>query len=252
MNSRATLERVRTFLVTHTPLSASGTAPRTFGEAVQARQGVATTVQRLIDVAVVLTLVVAGCSLAVAVGGSLVERKRPFTLLRVTGTPMSVLYRVVLLEAVLPLAAATIVAGGIAYGLSVLTVQQDGAGRDARAGARAGVLRDDGGGPGRLAAGHTLVAAAARPDHRPGQRAIRVAARRERPGESAQEERPGRAPSKSAQKSAPSELGAVPVATILLRMAIIPEKPSLSGLEAKWGADWQARRPVPVRPVQDT
>lgn len=124
VNSRGTLERVRTFLVTHTPLSASGTAPRTFGEAVQARQGVATTVQQLIDVAVVLTLVVAGCSLAVAVGGSLVERKRPFTLLRVTGTPMSVLYRVVLLEAVLPLAAATIVAGGMAYGLSVLTVQK--------------------------------------------------------------------------------------------------------------------------------
>jgi FtsX-like permease family len=123
VSSQGALERVRTFLVTHTPLSASGTAPRTFGEAVQARQGVATTVQRLIDVAVVLTLVVAGCSLAVAVGGSLVERKRPFTLLRVTGTPVSTLYRVVFLEAVLPLAAATIVAGGMAYALSVLTVQ---------------------------------------------------------------------------------------------------------------------------------
>jgi hypothetical protein len=124
VNSQGALERVRTFLVTHTPLSASGTAPRTFGEAVQARQGVAMTVQRLIDVAVVLTLVVAGCSLAVAVGGSLVERKRPFTLLRVTGTPASALYRVVFLEAVLPLAAATIVAGGMAYALSVLTVQK--------------------------------------------------------------------------------------------------------------------------------
>jgi len=124
VNSPGTLERVRTFLVTHTPLSGSGTAPRTFGEAVQARQSVASTVQRLIDVAVVLTLVVAGCSLAVAVGGSLVERKRPFTLLRVTGTPTSALYRVVFLEAVLPLAAATIVAGGMAYGLSVVTVQK--------------------------------------------------------------------------------------------------------------------------------
>ena len=124
VNNRGSLERVRTFLVTHTPLSASGTAPRTFGEAVQARQGVAATAQRLIDVAVVLTLVVAGCSLAVAVGGSLVERKRPFTLLRVTGTPASALYRVVVLEAVLPLAAATVVAGGMAYALSVLIVQK--------------------------------------------------------------------------------------------------------------------------------
>ena len=68
--------------------------------------------QRLIYIAVALTLIVAGCSLAVPVGGSLVERKRPFTLLRVTGTPTSTLYRVVFLEAVLPLVAATVVAGG--------------------------------------------------------------------------------------------------------------------------------------------
>jgi hypothetical protein len=48
VNNPATLERVRTFLVTHTAQSASGTAPRTFGEAVQAREGVAATVQRLV------------------------------------------------------------------------------------------------------------------------------------------------------------------------------------------------------------
>jgi hypothetical protein len=124
VNSAATLERVRTYLVSHTPQSASGTAPRTFGEAVQARQGVAVTVQRLVYIAVILTLIVAGCSLAVAVGGSLVERKRPFTLLRLTGTATSTLYRVVLLEAVLPLVAATVVAAGIAYGISVLTVSK--------------------------------------------------------------------------------------------------------------------------------
>jgi hypothetical protein len=122
VNSQATLERVRTYLVTHTPESPSGTAPRTFGEAVQARAGVADTVQRLIYIAVVLTLIVAGCSLAVTVGGSLVERKRPFTLLRLTGTATSTLYRVVLLEALFPLIAATVVAGGTAYLIAVLAV----------------------------------------------------------------------------------------------------------------------------------
>ncbi len=122
VSSSATLERIRTFLVTYTSQSASGTAPRTFGEAVQAREGVAATVQRLVYIAVALTLLVAGCSLAVTVGGSLVERKRPFTLLRLTGTPTSTLYRVVFLEAVFPLVAATIVAAGTAYGISVLTV----------------------------------------------------------------------------------------------------------------------------------
>jgi hypothetical protein len=115
----ATLEQVRTFLVTHTPLSASGTAPRTFGEVVQARNQVATIVQRVLNIAVVLTLLVAGCSLAVAAGGSLVERKRPFSLLRLAGTPTRVLYKVVLLEAFFPLAAATVLAVAAGYGLAV-------------------------------------------------------------------------------------------------------------------------------------
>jgi hypothetical protein len=124
VDSQATLERVRTYLVTHTPLSASGSAPRTFGEAVQVREGVATTVQRLIDIAVALTLIVAGCSLAVAAGGGVVERKRPFTLLRLSGAPITTLYRVVMLEAVAPLLAATVIAAGLAYGMAVLTVHK--------------------------------------------------------------------------------------------------------------------------------
>ncbi len=121
-NSAATVEKIRTYLVTHTPESQSGTAARTFGEAVQSRSVVASTVQRLIYTAVILTLIVAGCSLAVSVGGSLVERKRPFTLLRVTGTQLATLYRVVLLEAVLPLVAATILAGAVAYLIAAATV----------------------------------------------------------------------------------------------------------------------------------
>jgi hypothetical protein len=124
VNNAATLEKVRTYLVTHTALSESGTAAKTFGESVEARAQVANSVQRLFYAAVGLTLVVAGCSLAVTVGGGLVERKRPFTLLRVTGTKTATLYRVVLLEAVLPLAAATIVAAGIAYGGAVIAVNQ--------------------------------------------------------------------------------------------------------------------------------
>jgi hypothetical protein len=120
--SPAVLERVRTVLATSTPLSESGTAPRTFGEEVQARVAVGDTVERLVYVAVALTLLVAGCSLAVAAGGGLVERKRPFALLRVAGTPAAALYRVVLLETVLPLAVATVVAGGVAWGVSVLII----------------------------------------------------------------------------------------------------------------------------------
>ena len=52
------------------------------------------------------------------------ERKRPFTLLRVSGTATSTLYKVVFLEAVFPLVAATLVAAATAYGISVLTVSK--------------------------------------------------------------------------------------------------------------------------------
>jgi len=123
VRNSATLERVRTFLDTHAPQSGSN-PPKTFGEAVQIRLAYADILSRLVYIAVALTLLVAGCSLAVTVGGNLVERKRPFTLLRVSGTPTATLYRVVLLEAILPLAAATVVAAGTAYGISVLTVDR--------------------------------------------------------------------------------------------------------------------------------
>jgi FtsX-like permease family protein len=120
--SPAARERARTVLVPFMAQTQSGSAPRTFGEIVGARLGVADTVERLLYIAVALTLLVAGCSLAVSAGGGLVERKRPFSLLRVSGTPVGVLQRVVLLETVLPLAVATVVAGLVAYGIAVLTV----------------------------------------------------------------------------------------------------------------------------------
>jgi len=88
----------------------SPTPPRTFGETLQIRAARATTFEQILYAAVALTLIVAGCSLAVSVGGGLVDRKRPFTLLRVSGTPVSVLSRVVLFEAAVPLVAATVVA----------------------------------------------------------------------------------------------------------------------------------------------
>ena len=126
VNSPAALERVRTYLTIHAPpQQAEGngsapTPPRTFGETLQIRLDRAATLEKIVYAAVALTLVVAGCSLAVAVGGGLVDRKRPFTLLRVSGTPVGVLSRVVLMEAAVPLLAATVLAAGIAYGTSIL------------------------------------------------------------------------------------------------------------------------------------
>jgi hypothetical protein len=128
VNNATTLERVRTYLAVHAPpqtgggVGSSPTPPRTFGETLQIRTARAAMAANIAYAMVALTLVVAGCSLAVAVGGSLVDRKRPFTLLRVSGTQAGVLARVVLLEAAVPLLAATILAAAIAYGTSVLAV----------------------------------------------------------------------------------------------------------------------------------
>ncbi len=128
VNGAGTLERVRTYLAVHAPPQVSagpGVAadpPRTFGETAAIRSGRVEVLQRLVYFAVALTILVAGCSLAVSIGGGLVERKRPFTLLRVSGTPLGTLYRVVLLEAVLPLAGGAVAAAAVAYGMSVLAI----------------------------------------------------------------------------------------------------------------------------------
>jgi hypothetical protein len=126
VNSPPTLERVRTYLAVNAPPQVGGdaenspTPPRTFGETLQIRLARATTFEKMVYAAVALTLIVAGCSLAVSVGGGLVDRKRPFTLLRVSGTQASVLSRVVLLEAALPLMTATVLAAAIAYGTTLM------------------------------------------------------------------------------------------------------------------------------------
>ena len=127
VNNAATLERARTYLAIHVPQVSNNpaqaiTPPKTFAEAVAIRYKRAALAGRLFDYVVALTILVAGCSLAVSVGGGLVDRKRPFTLLRVSGTPLGTLCRVVLLEAVLPLAAALVVAAGLAYGMSAVAV----------------------------------------------------------------------------------------------------------------------------------
>jgi hypothetical protein len=51
--------------------------------------------------------------------GSIVERKRPFMLLRLTGTPVRALYRVVLLETLAPLIAASVTAAAVGLAVAI-------------------------------------------------------------------------------------------------------------------------------------
>jgi hypothetical protein len=71
--------------------------------------------QRLADVVIIASLPIAGCTLAVSVLAGLNERKRPFSLLRLTGVPLRVLRRVVLLESTVPLALASAFAIGTGF-----------------------------------------------------------------------------------------------------------------------------------------
>jgi hypothetical protein len=68
--------------------------------------------RQLADVAIVASLVIAACSMAVCAASSLIERKRPFSLLRLAGAPLAVLRRVVALEAALPLIIVAATAAG--------------------------------------------------------------------------------------------------------------------------------------------
>jgi hypothetical protein len=135
-NNPDTLERVRTYLTnfeaTSTETSPShfkgggglsewqmGTIePETFGEVAQIRTNDDKNIERVVLAIVALTLIVAGCSLAVSLAGSMLDRKRPFTLLRLSGTPLKTLTRVVLLESIVPLVVATVVAAGVAIAIA--------------------------------------------------------------------------------------------------------------------------------------
>ncbi|MDT4930544.1 MAG: hypothetical protein QOF92_3411 [Pseudonocardiales bacterium] len=70
--------------------------------------------RQLANVVILTSLPIAGCSLAVSVAGGLAERKRPFSLLRLTGTPLGVLRRVITLEAAAPLLVSAVVSAGAA------------------------------------------------------------------------------------------------------------------------------------------
>ncbi len=121
----ATLEKVRTYLAVHVPplaganVPAGGNQPQTFGEVAQVRQAAIDAAQRVVFLLIGLTLLVAGCSLAVAMGAGLIERKRPFILLRLSGTSSRSLYLTVLLESLLPLAAAAVLAAVTGFVLAL-------------------------------------------------------------------------------------------------------------------------------------
>ena len=98
--SAIAFERARTVLERAFPFQATPIAVAAFDPST-AR--LLTVIQDMTDVIIVASLIIAACSLAVNIVAGLGERKRPFSLLRLTGVPTALLHRVVALESALPL-----------------------------------------------------------------------------------------------------------------------------------------------------
>ncbi|MFI7608067.1 FtsX-like permease family protein [Micromonospora sp. NPDC049366] len=97
---RAAFERARTILVDAFP---TGRFPASTAEWASSSARVFTQFQQLANVVTLASLPIAGCSLAMSVAGGLSDRRRPFSLLRLTGVRLRTLRRVVALETVAPL-----------------------------------------------------------------------------------------------------------------------------------------------------
>jgi hypothetical protein len=81
--------------------------------------------QRMTDVVILASLVIAGCSLAVSVAAGLTDRKRPFSLLRLAGAPLGMLRRVVALESAVPLVAIATLSAGAGFLASALFLRSE-------------------------------------------------------------------------------------------------------------------------------
>lgn len=105
--SRAAVETVRTLLARAYP---ADDPPSTVAEDRTRMSSQLDGFRRLADVVIAVSFPIAGCSLAVSVAGGLSDRKRPFSLLRLTGVRLRTLRLVVLLESAVPLVAVAVVA----------------------------------------------------------------------------------------------------------------------------------------------
>jgi hypothetical protein len=109
------VERARTLLQDAYPY-ASLNAPSTIGDLIEKDNSTNNDYQQLANVVILVSLAIAGCTLAAGIAAGLADRKRPFSLLRLTGARLATLRRVVALEGAVPLLAVAVVAIGTGFG----------------------------------------------------------------------------------------------------------------------------------------
>ena len=107
------IERARTTLELAYPDLPS--PPTTIGEFAAQTNRTTLAYEQLAEVIILVSLPIAGCTLAVSVAAGLTDRKRPFSLLRLTGAPLGVLRRVVALESAAPLLITALVSTGLGF-----------------------------------------------------------------------------------------------------------------------------------------
>jgi hypothetical protein len=118
--SVSAVEQARTVLENAYPTGTSSQAPETFSEQAAVSNAADNAYQQLADVVILTSLTIAGCTLATGVAGGLADRKRPFSLLRLTGAGLGMLRRVIVLESAVPLLAVAAVAIGTGFGASAM------------------------------------------------------------------------------------------------------------------------------------
>jgi hypothetical protein len=111
--STSAIERARTTLELAYPYLPS--PPTTIGEFAAQTNRTTLAYEQLAEVIILVSLPIAGCTLAVSVAAGLTDRKRPFSLLRLTGAPLGVLRRVVALESAAPLLITAVVSTGLGF-----------------------------------------------------------------------------------------------------------------------------------------
>jgi hypothetical protein len=113
------IEQVRTVLE-NAPAYPTVIAPSSIADLVASSNSSKSADQQLVNVVILVSLPIAGCTLAAGIAAGLADRKRPFSLLRLTGARLSMLRRVVALESAVPLLAVAAVAIGIGFGAAAL------------------------------------------------------------------------------------------------------------------------------------
>jgi len=90
-------------------------APSTIGDLIAQDDSTNHAYQQLANTVILVSLPIAGCTLAAAIAAGLADRKRPFSLLRLTGARLATLRRVVALESAVPLLFVAAVAIGTGF-----------------------------------------------------------------------------------------------------------------------------------------